>query len=78
MDGFANEGLLFNSNGGRMNVRNTTIRNNGTAGIKIDSSGTNLNRATIEHSTMTVSGDGIRVEDNARVSITDVRPDSQY
>jgi hypothetical protein len=61
-----------------MNVRNTTIRNNGTAGIKIDSSGTNLNRATIEHSTMTVSGDGIRVEDNARVSITDVRPDSQY
>lgn len=72
IDGFVNEGILFNSNGGRMNVRNTTIRNNGTAGIKIDSSGTNLNRATIEHSTMTLSGDGIRVEDNARVSITDV------
>ncbi|HEY6188651.1 MAG TPA: right-handed parallel beta-helix repeat-containing protein [Pyrinomonadaceae bacterium] len=72
IDGFTNEGLLFNSNGGRMNVRNTTIRNNGTAGIKIDSSGSNLNRATIEHSTVTLSGNGIHVEDNGRVSITDV------
>lgn len=72
IDGFVNEGILFNSNGGRMNVRNTTIRNNGGAGIKIDSNGTNLNRATIEGSTMSLNADGIRVEDNARVSITDV------
>ena len=72
IDGFVNEGILFNSNGGRMNVRNTTIRNNGTAGIKIDSSGANLNRATIEHSTVALSGNGIYVEDNGRVSITDV------
>ncbi len=71
IDGFVNEGILFASNGGKLAVRNTSIRNNGTAGIKVDSQSGNLNRASIEHSSLRFNADGIRVEDNARVSIND-------
>ncbi len=70
IDNFVNEGILFASNGGSLVVRNTSIRNVGTAGIKVDSGGANLNRASVDNSSLTFGSDGIRVEDGARVSIT--------
>jgi hypothetical protein len=72
IDNFINEGILFNSNGGRMAIRNVSVRNNAQAGLKVDSAGANLNRVTVENSTFTMNGNGIQVEDSARVSITNV------
>lgn len=72
IDNFTNEGIHFNSNGGRMAIRNVSARNNAQAGLKVDSAGANLNRVTIENSSFTMSGNGIQVEDNGRVSITNV------
>jgi hypothetical protein len=71
IDGFVNEGILVASNGGDLVVTNTVVRNNGTAGIKLDSSGANLVRASIEHTKMVFNLDGMRVEDVARASIKD-------
>jgi hypothetical protein len=72
IDNFSNEGILFNSNGGRMAIRNVSANSNSLAGLKVDSFGTNLNRVTVENSSFTMNGNGIQVEDNARVSITNV------
>jgi hypothetical protein len=72
IDNFTNEGIHFNSNGGRMAIRNVSARNNALAGLKVDSAGTNLNRVTVENSTFTMNGNGIQVEDSGRVSITNV------
>jgi hypothetical protein len=72
IDNFSNEGILFGSNGGRLAIRNVSVRSNTVSGLKVDSFGANLNRVTVENSTFTLNGNGIQVEDNARVSITNV------
>lgn len=71
IDGFTGDGILFTPNGGDLIVRNTVSRNNDGAGIKVDTGGVNLVHASIENSSMVLNGDGVRVEDSARVSIKD-------
>ncbi|HEX8145370.1 MAG TPA: hypothetical protein VF553_22570 [Pyrinomonadaceae bacterium] len=71
IDGFVNEGILFAANGGDLVVNNTEIRNNAGAGIKVDSSGANINHANINNSRLVLNGDGIRVEDNVRATVSD-------
>jgi len=71
IDGFVNEGILVASNGADLVVTDSVIRNNGTAGIKLDSSGANLVRAAVDHTKLVFNADGMRVEDGVRASIKD-------
>ncbi len=71
IDSFVNDGILFAANGGDLVVRDTVSRNNGGAGLKLDSVGVNLIHASIENSTFVLNGDGIRVEDSVRATIKD-------
>ena len=67
IDGFVNEGILFNSNGGNLTVYNCSIRNNGTAGLKADSFGANLVFITIGNSHFDHNvQEGVRFEDSVR------------
>jgi hypothetical protein len=71
IDSFTLDGIFFSSNGGDLIVRNTVIRNNGDAGILLDSAGANIVHGTIENSNMSLNADGIRVEDNVRAGVKD-------
>ncbi|MBA3768106.1 MAG: right-handed parallel beta-helix repeat-containing protein [Acidobacteria bacterium] len=67
IDGFVNEGILFNSNGGNLTVYNCSIRNNGTAGLRADSNGANIVFVTIGNSHLDHNAqEGVRFEDSAR------------
>jgi hypothetical protein len=67
IDGFVNEGILFNSNGGNLTIFNSSIRNNGTAGLKADSNGASLVFVTIGNSHLDHNvQEGVRFEDSVR------------
>jgi hypothetical protein len=66
IDGFVNDGILWKVNGGNLIVKNSTIRNNNGAGIKVDSSGANKAHVTVEGTSLVLNGEGIRFEDNVR------------
>jgi hypothetical protein len=67
IDNFVNEGILFNSNGGHLTINNSMIRNNGTAGLRVDSNGANLMFVTIGHTQFEHNAqEGVRFEDNVR------------
>jgi Right handed beta helix region len=67
IDNFVNEGILFNANGGHLTVYNTTVRNNGTAGLRADSNGANLVFVTIGNSQFLHNAqEGVRFEDSIR------------
>lgn len=71
IDGFVNEGILFNSNGGHLVVSNSSVRNNGTAGVRVDSGGVNTNFVTLLNSNFNLNvQEGIRIEDNVRATMT--------
>ena len=70
IDGFVNEGILWKANGGDLFVRNTSIRNNNTAGIKVDSNGANTVFVTLDHVYTNFNQEGVRFEDNVRGTIT--------
>jgi len=67
IDNFVNEGILFNSNGGHLTINNSMIRNNGTAGLRVDSNGANLVFVTIGHTQFEHNAqEGVRFEDAVR------------
>jgi hypothetical protein len=71
IDGFANEGILFASNGGNLTISNSTITNNGTAGVRADSAGANTNFVTITNSRLDQNvQEGLRVEDRVKATMT--------
>ena len=71
IDNFANEGVLFAANGGHLIIWNSSIRNNGTAGVRADSFGANVVFVTINNSHMNHNAqEGVRIEDNVRATIT--------
>ncbi|HEY6187387.1 MAG TPA: right-handed parallel beta-helix repeat-containing protein [Pyrinomonadaceae bacterium] len=68
---FVNEGILFAANGGDLNVNNSISRDNGTAGIRVDSFGNNKVFVSVDYSqTIFNAQEGIRFEDNVRGAIT--------
>jgi hypothetical protein len=69
IDGFVNEGILFSPPGGELIVINSTIVNNGTKGIMVDSKDANLARATITNSRIDRNQEGVRGETAARITI---------
>src|ERR1051325_1001087 len=69
IDGFLNEGVLFSADGGDLVVRDSVIRNNDGAGIKVDSSGANLVHVNVSNSSLALNNDGILFEDNVRGAI---------
>ncbi len=71
IDGFLNEGILFSADGGDLAVRNSVIRNNDGAGIKVDSFGANLVHVNVDNSSLVLNNDGILFEDNVRGAIKD-------
>jgi hypothetical protein len=71
VDGFTNEGLLFNSNGGDLTIWNSTFRNNGTAGVRVDSNGANTIFATVNNTHANLNQEGFRMEDNVRAAFRD-------
>jgi len=71
IDGFANEGVLFASNGGNLTINNSQIRNNGTAGVRADSAGANTNFVTITNTRLDQNvQEGLRVEDRVKATMT--------
>jgi hypothetical protein len=71
IEGFVNEGILFAANGGDLAVHNTYIRNNGTAGIRVDSAGANKVFVSVRDSYSNLNAqEGIRFEDNVRGTVT--------
>jgi hypothetical protein len=71
IDGFANEGVLFASNGGNLTISNSSITNNGTAGVRADSAGANTNFVTITNSRLDQNvQEGLRVEDRVKATMT--------
>jgi hypothetical protein len=67
IDNFVNEGILFNSNGGNLTINRSMIRNNGTAGLRVDSNGANLVFVTIGNSQFDHNvQEGVRFEDAVR------------
>jgi hypothetical protein len=67
---FVNEGVLWaNNQGGHLIVRNSSINNNGTAGIRADST-TNTVFLTIDntHTSLNVQ-EGVRIEDKVKATI---------
>jgi hypothetical protein len=67
IDNFVNEGILFNSNGGHLTINNSMIRNNGTAGLRVDSNGANPVFVTIGHTQFEHNAqEGVRFEDAVR------------
>ena len=71
IEGFANEGILFAANGGNLTIHNTYIRNNGTAGIRVDSAGVNTVFVSVRDSYSNLNAqEGIRFEDNVRGTVT--------
>ena len=71
IDGFVNEGILFASNGGNLTVAKSSIRNNGTAGIRADSAGVNTNFLTITNSLLDHNAqEGVRLEDGVKGTMT--------
>lgn len=71
IDNFVNEGILFNSNGGNLVVKKSSIQNNGGRGIKVDSNGATVVFASIYDTTIMRNGNGLLAEDNARVNVHD-------
>ncbi|HEV2915739.1 MAG TPA: right-handed parallel beta-helix repeat-containing protein [Pyrinomonadaceae bacterium] len=71
IDGFLNEGILYSVNGGDLIVKNSILRNNDVAGIKVDSSGVNIAHVSVANSSMVLNGDGIIFEDNVRGAVSD-------
>lgn len=70
IDSFVNEGVLWANNlGGHLIVHNSLIRNNGTAGIRADST-TNTVFLTIDntHTSLNVQ-EGVRIEDKVKATI---------
>jgi hypothetical protein len=70
IDSFVNEGVLWANNiGGHLIVRNSLIRNNGTAGIRADST-TNTVFMTVDntHTSLNVQ-EGVRIEDKVKATI---------
>jgi hypothetical protein len=78
IDGFTSDGIFFNAAGGELFVRNTMIQNcrqTGAnpvpSGVLIDSSNAGATvHATIENSTITHNGQGLRGETSARISVS--------
>lgn len=68
--GNVNEGILFAANGGELVVKNSSIIDNGTAGIRADSGGANPVFLSVEdtHSDFNTQ-EGVRVEDNVRATV---------
>lgn len=69
IDGFVNEGILYSVNGGDLIVKNTTIRNNNKAGIRVDSSGANLAYVSLNRVSTDLNQEGVRFEDGVRGTI---------
>ena len=71
IEGFVNEGILFASNGGHLSVSRSSIRNNGTAGIRADSFGANTNFLTITDTLLNHNAqEGVRIEDRVKGTMT--------
>jgi hypothetical protein len=71
IDGFVNEGVLWAANGGDLTLRNVSIRNNGTAGLRADSAGANTVFVSVTNSSSNLNAqEGFRFEDNVRGTIT--------
>ncbi len=71
IDGFVNEGVLWAANGGDLTLRNVSIRDNGTAGLKADSGGANTVFVSVHNSSSNLNAqEGFRFEDNIRGTIT--------
>jgi hypothetical protein len=71
IDNFINEGILFAANGGDLVIEHSYIRNNGTAGIRVDSFGANTVFVTINNSYSVLNAqEGIRFEDNVKGTAT--------
>jgi hypothetical protein len=66
IDGFSQEGIRYDLNGGELVVKNSTIRNNDGAGIRVDSPSGLLVHVTVEKSSLVYNGEGIHFEDNVR------------
>jgi hypothetical protein len=71
VDGLVNEGIYYGVNGGDLVIKNSTIRNNNKAGITVDSGGANIAYLRVEHSSIDLNLEGVRIEDNVRATITD-------
>ncbi|HVG32772.1 MAG TPA: right-handed parallel beta-helix repeat-containing protein, partial [Pyrinomonadaceae bacterium] len=71
IDNFINEGILFAGNGGDLVIDRSSIRNNGTAGIRADSFGANTVFVTVRNSYSGLNAqEGIRIEDNVKGTAT--------
>lgn len=71
IDGFVNEGVRFVADGGEMVIKNSSIRNNGTAGVRVDSNGANRVYLTIDNTHMDINvQEGLRLEDNVFATVT--------
>lgn len=71
IDGFSQEGIRYELNGGNLVVKNSTIRNNDGAGLRVDSPSGLLVHVTVEKTSLVLNGEGIRFEDNVRGGVFD-------
>jgi hypothetical protein len=68
--GNVNEGVLFAANGGELVVKNSSIIDNGTAGIRADSFGANPVFVSIEDTHTDLNAqEGVRIEDNVKATV---------
>jgi hypothetical protein len=68
IDGNINEGILFNGPGGKLSVRNSSIRNNGGSGIRTLSTlagSTGVIHVSIDNSSTNLNQQGVRFEGNS-------------
>jgi hypothetical protein len=68
--GNVNEGILWAANGGELVVKNSSIIDNGTAGMRVDSNGANGVFLNVENTRTDLNGqEGVRVEDNVKATV---------
>lgn len=68
IEGFVNEGILFNAPGGNLVVKNSTINNNGTSGIRTLSTlagSTGIIHVTVDSTLLSLNQQGMRFEGNS-------------
>ena len=71
IDNCVNEGVLWAANGGHLTISRSSVRNNGTAGVRVDSAGANTVFVTLNNSYFNHNAqEGVRVEDNVRATMT--------
>jgi len=71
IEGFSQDGIVWTANGGSLDVRNCSIRDNAQRGIFVDSGGASLVHVTVDKTHTDLNQQGIRFNDNVRGTIRD-------